>query len=69
MYIPHPDDNIVLTKSDVTAGGIDEGTLDTIVSILSSIDNHTANPSTVTSVVNNVNGGQSGVMDFSGLRL
>lgn len=69
VYIPHPDDNIVLTKSDVTAGGIDESTLDTIVSILSSIDNHTANPSTVTSVVNNVNGGQSGAMDFSGLRL
>ena len=68
VYIPHPDDNIVLTKSNVTAGGIDEGTLDTIISILSSIDTHTASPSTVTSVVNNVSG-QSGTMDFSGLRL
>ena len=67
VYVPHPEDNIVLTKDDVGTGSISSDSLDQIIELLTTISQNTEAGNTP--VVNIANTGNNGAMDFSALRV
>ena len=67
VYVPHPEDNIVLTQNDVGTGSISSDSLDQIIELLTTISQNTEAGNSP--IVNIANTGNSGSMDFSALRV